>query len=156
MLLVVVLLFLLFLLLLLLLFLFSLLFMMLVVLLLLFMILLLLSSSYQLANTYRITMECRLCDAYVCPQLFVFSVLLLLTFSCDCIFMLLPSQCLPNYDVLPMADELQWTADYATIFWENNTSASFCEIDCDVGDRWRLACLATLRMHVFAIGTMMR
>jgi hypothetical protein len=49
----------------------------------------------------------------------------------------------------PMPNELRWAAYYATICSEYITNASFCEIDCDVRDRWRLACLATPRMHVF-------
>jgi hypothetical protein len=70
--------------------------------------------------------------------LFICFVLLLITFSCKRIFLMLPSPSLMNYNGMP------------TICSENITSAAICEIDCDVRDRWRLECLATLRMHAFA------
>jgi hypothetical protein len=42
------------------------------------------SSPYQLANTYRITMKCRLCDTDLCMQLFVsFVFLFVLLFVCS-------------------------------------------------------------------------
>jgi hypothetical protein len=78
------------------------------------------SNYYGLPTMQRVRMSalvCLFCFTVLVYFLFVCSELFLLMFSYERIFMLLPN--------LPMPAELQWTADYAMIYSENNTSASF-------------------------------